>query len=55
MQELPDSPRLHFRELAPGDLDFVAAMLADAEVMRYYPKVYTRDEAREWIERQWSR
>lgn len=52
MQELPDSPRLHFRELAPGDLDFVAAMLADPEVMQYYPKAYTRAEAREWIERQ---
>src|SRR5262245_43566157 len=27
-------------------------MLGDAETMRFYPKPYTRDEAREWIERQ---
>lgn len=52
MPELPSTKRLRFRELAQDDLDFVAAMLADPEVMRYYPRVYTRDEAREWILRQ---
>jgi RimJ/RimL family protein N-acetyltransferase len=39
----------------PGDLDFIARMLADPDVMRYYPKRYTRDEARTWIERQEGR
>jgi RimJ/RimL family protein N-acetyltransferase len=37
------------------DLDFVAAMLADPEVMRYYPKCYSRAEAATWIERQMKR
>jgi len=52
---LPASPRLAFRELTAGDLDFVAGMLGHPEVMRYYPKVQTRDEAMEWIERQLGR
>jgi ribosomal-protein-alanine N-acetyltransferase len=41
--------------MSPGDLDFVAAMLAHPEVMRYYPRLYSRDEARAWIERQLDR
>jgi RimJ/RimL family protein N-acetyltransferase len=49
------TPRLTFRELTPDDLDFVAAMLGDPEVMRYYPKCYDRDESAAWIERQRDR
>jgi RimJ/RimL family protein N-acetyltransferase len=30
-------------------------MLAHPEVMRYYPKCYTRSEAAEWMERQYRR
>lgn len=44
--------RLALRELQPCDLDFVAAMLADPETMRFYPKPYTREESAEWIDRQ---
>ncbi len=50
-----ETPRLTFREMTRDDLDFVAAMLADPEVMRYYPKCYDRDEAAEWIDRQLGR
>lgn len=50
-----ETERLTLREMSQDDLDFVASMLADPLVMRYYPKCYTRDEAREWIERQRSR
>jgi len=52
---LPSSPRLAFRELTAGDLDFVAALLGHPEVMRHYPKVHTRAEALAWIERQRAR
>jgi RimJ/RimL family protein N-acetyltransferase len=55
VSRLPLSPRLAFRELTAGDLDFVAAMLGHPEVMRYYPKVQTREEAAGWIERQLGR
>jgi RimJ/RimL family protein N-acetyltransferase len=44
--------RLQLREMVDADLDFLAVMLADAEVMRYYPKQYTREEAQAWLERQ---
>ncbi len=47
-----ESERLALRELHPSDLDFVAAMLADPETMRFYPKPYTREESAEWIDRQ---
>ena len=50
-----ETARLRLRELQPADLDFVAELLADPEVMRYYPKRYAREEAREWLERQRGR
>jgi len=50
-----ETPRLILREMSLDDLDFVAAMLADPEVMRYYPKCYSREEAQVWIERQMRR
>ena len=50
-----ETERLALREMALDDLDFVARMLADAEVMRFYPKQYTREESRAWIERQIER
>jgi RimJ/RimL family protein N-acetyltransferase len=50
-----ETPRLVLRELTVGDLDFVAAMLAHPEVMRYYPKCYSRAEAGDWLQRQLDR
>ena len=47
-----ETERLALRELQPSDLDFVASMLGDPELMRFYPKCYTREESAEWIERQ---
>lgn len=37
------------------DLDFVAGMLSHPEVMRYYPKCYTREESSRWLARQRER
>ena len=50
-----ETPHLVLRELDPGDLDFVAAMLADPEVMRYWPRPYSREEAEGWVRRQRER
>lgn len=47
--------RLALREMVPDDIDFLAGMLADPEVMRFYPKCYTRDEAQLWLDRQRQR
>ena len=47
-----ETERLALRELAVPDLDFVATMLGDAEVMRYFPKPLSRAESRAWLDRQ---
>jgi ribosomal-protein-alanine N-acetyltransferase len=55
LRSILTTERLLLREMVPADLDFVAAMLADPEVMRFYPKTYTRAEAQEWLDRQRTR
>jgi RimJ/RimL family protein N-acetyltransferase len=47
--------RLDLREMTWEDLDFVATMLADPNVMRFYAKCYSRDEAKAWLQRQLDR
>jgi RimJ/RimL family protein N-acetyltransferase len=42
--------RLVLREMTAADLDHIAALFGDEEVMRYYPKPMTRDEAQAWVE-----
>jgi RimJ/RimL family protein N-acetyltransferase len=55
MAAILETPRLALREMTEDDLDFVAAMLADPEVMRYYPKCLDRDESLAWVRRQLDR
>jgi RimJ/RimL family protein N-acetyltransferase len=55
MKSVLETNRLVLREMSPEDLDFVAAMLADSDVMRFYPKCYSREESAIWIERQMKR
>ncbi|WP_110588226.1 GNAT family N-acetyltransferase [Microbacterium suaedae] len=50
-----DTARLRFREMGEGDLDDMAALLGDADVMRFYPAPKSRDEAAEWIRRMQER
>jgi ribosomal-protein-alanine N-acetyltransferase len=52
MDSVLETSRLILRQISMADLDFLAAMMTDAEVMRYYPKRYTRDEVEAWIHRQ---
>ena len=47
--------RLVLREMVQQDLDFLASLLADPEVMRFYPKCYSREEAQLWLNRQRQR
>jgi RimJ/RimL family protein N-acetyltransferase len=44
------TPRLVLREMRDDDLDDLAGLLGDPEVMRYYPRPRTRQETLEWIE-----
>jgi RimJ/RimL family protein N-acetyltransferase len=41
--------RLVLREMTGADLDHIAALFGDEEVMRYYPKPMTREEAHAWV------
>lgn len=42
---------LTLRQMIPGDLDFLAAMLGHPEVMTHYPKVLDREEVKGWLDR----
>jgi RimJ/RimL family protein N-acetyltransferase len=55
MRLILETPRLVLRELTPDDLDFVAEMLAHPEVMHFWPRPYTREEAADWIRRHQQR
>ena len=44
-----DTERLRFREMTPADLDPMAELLGDPEVMAYYPAPKNRDDAAKWI------
>ena len=50
-----ETSRLKLRELVPADLDFLAEMLADADVMRYYQRRLTGNLSADWIARQRER
>ena len=45
----PPTPQLAFREMTPDDLEDMAALLGDPEVMRYYPHPKNRDQSSAWI------
>lgn len=47
----PPTARLRFREMVGDDLDSMAALLGDPDVMRFYPAPKSRDEAAAWIAR----
>lgn len=55
MRIILETPRLILREMERGDLDFVAEMLSHPEVMRYFPKCASREEALESIEKHLKR
>jgi [ribosomal protein S5]-alanine N-acetyltransferase len=55
MPTILETPRLFLRTMSLDDLDFLAEMYADPEVMRYYPKTLDRDEAQTWIEKNLQR
>jgi ribosomal-protein-alanine N-acetyltransferase len=50
-----ETERLSLRETTLADLDFVAAMLADREVMRFWPRPLSRAEAQDWVLKQQKR
>jgi RimJ/RimL family protein N-acetyltransferase len=49
----PEATRLAFRGMVADDLDDLAVLLGDPDVMTYYPRPKTRQEAAQWID--WNR
>lgn len=50
-----ETERLLLREMALEDEEALTAVLCDEETMRWYPAAFTREQVREWIERQMGR
>jgi RimJ/RimL family protein N-acetyltransferase len=48
---LISTSRLRLRAYLPADVDERAAMFADKQTMRYYPRTKSRDETVAWIDR----
>src|SRR5205823_3642466 len=51
MTPILETERLKLREFSRDDLDDLAAMVADEDQMRFYPRPKTRAEAAAWISR----
>ena len=54
MTPILETQRFRLREFDQDDLDDLAAMVADEDQMRFYPRPKTRDEASAWISRNLS-
>lgn len=50
-----ETDRLRLREIVQGDLDFLADLLGDPGVMRFYPNTLDRAATARWLERQLGR
>ena len=50
-----ETARLSLRLMTADDLDFLAEMLGDAEVMRFYPARLTREDTRGWMQKTFGR
>lgn len=50
-----ETERLFLRELTPGDVDALYAVLGDSDIMRHYPYTFDMDRVKRWIDRNISR
>ncbi len=55
MHPIIATPRLALRQMDWDDLDFLAELLGDAEVTRFYPQTHDRDGSARWLQRQLDR
>jgi [ribosomal protein S5]-alanine N-acetyltransferase len=49
--QILETEHLLLREFVPGDVDALAAVISDAETMRFYPEPHDRAGVESWIER----
>lgn len=55
MKQILETARLALREMEMSDLDFIADLLGNSQVMEFWPKPYTKEEARQWLIKQQAR
>ena len=55
MRVVLETDRLRLREIGPEDLDFLAELLGDPDVMRFYPDTLDRAATGRWLKRQLDR
>jgi len=55
MKQILETTRLTLREMEMSDLDFIVDLLGNPQVMEYWPKPYSNEEARQWLIRQNAR
>jgi RimJ/RimL family protein N-acetyltransferase len=55
MRVILETACLRLREMVPEDLDFMAEMLGDPDVMQHYPHTLDRDGAQAWLDHQLQR
>ena len=55
MNAVIETERLLLRELTPEDFDALYAVLADADIMQYYPYTFDENRVRDWIARNMTR
>ncbi len=48
-----ETDRLYLREMTDDDLDVLFHIFSDEETMKFYPRVFSREEAADWID--WNR
>ncbi|MBX9723460.1 MAG: GNAT family N-acetyltransferase [Candidatus Obscuribacterales bacterium] len=51
MKVVIETERTFLREMSMDDIDFVAGLLSNQKAMRYFPKLYSRKEAQQAIEK----
>ena len=55
MNVIIETERLFLREMNMDDLDALYEVLADQEIMKYYPYIFDEKKVKEWIERNMNR
>ena len=50
-----ETERLRLRRFRHDDVDAVFAIIGDDVAMQYYPRTFGRDDARQWVERNFRR
>jgi len=51
MKSIIETHRLYLRPLTLNDAPFLSLVLSDKESMRYYPQAFSKEEVRNWIQR----